>query len=439
MIYYIMNLILWMVHITCNSTIIGLAFEPKNKRMKKWKCILGLILARIPFAILKYIFSENDFFRNCSMLLIVIVSVIYLIFMYEGYIWQKLLCLVFEVICCCIGEVIVQMILQDELLEAGTVSFYDPIMVIYLIYGGLVISLLFLLFLFVWKQFVAKGSYDMKIFWVYSIFPISQIVMMTSMNTKIYKEMTPAGIVNVAGLLISIVADAILMVTLIRQQSMQEMTLRLSAIEKAWEVEQNHYRDMEARREELAKIRHDLSEQFMVIQELLHRENYDKAREMLNSLQTYVAATKEYSYCADPVVNALMTENEKLCEEKGIRFSYDLEIMQPLKMELVAICSIFSNLLRNAIAAADKVEDREQSFVSIRAVVKGDYLHIKTENAYTEENKKAKKRRKGYGLDILKTLAEKYNGRMETVLTKDRYSTRMSVENTAIEEKQQKR
>ncbi|MBQ9134764.1 MAG: sensor histidine kinase [Lachnospiraceae bacterium] len=429
MVCYVINFMLWIIEVSICSAIIGNGFELKNKNIKRWKSIVGLILAQLPFMLMKYIFNYNDIIRNAGWILTAAACVVYLIIFYEGYVWQKLLFIVFEAIAACTSEMIVQILLQDELTKVDSTSFNEPFMIIYQIYCYMIMSLMYLLFLFVWKQFVAKGSYNLKIFFVFSIFPVSQIIMMTSINSKLYAEMTLAGIVNVLGLLISIAADVILLVTLLRQQSMQEMTIRISTMEKAWEMEQTHYRDIEARREELAKIRHDLSEQFMVIQELLHRKNYDKAMEMLDNLREYVAATKEYDYCADPVVNAIMAENEKLCAEKGIRFMYELEIGKPLKIEPVAICSIFSNLLRNAIAAAEKTTDKEKAFVSIKAVVKGDYLHIKADNSYTGENKKEKKSRKGYGLEILKTLAEKYNGQMEIILSDEKYSTRMSVEN----------
>ncbi|MGN0431115.1 MAG: sensor histidine kinase [Lachnospiraceae bacterium] len=430
MVCYIINLILWILQVICNSAIVCLGFEPKNERTKLWQSIVGMALFRMPFIIIKFLFNENDIIRSICVIMLGVASIIYMIAFFKGFVWQKLLFLLFEMICCCVGEVIIQLILQDELLQAESLSMDQPIMVVYLIYGILLISVLLLLFLFVWKKFFKRAVYDLKIFFVFSIFPISQFIMMYSINTKVYAEMTPAGVINIAGLLISMVADVILLVTLLRQQSMQEMTIRLSEMEKTWEVEQNHYRDIEARREELAKIRHDLSEQFMVIQGLLHRENYEKAVEMLDSLREYVASTKEYDYCADPVVNAIMAENEKLCAEKGVRFEYDLEIMQPLKIEPVAICSIFSNLMRNATAAAQKAEDRKKSFISIKAVVKGDYLHVKVNNSYTEESKKEKKRRKGYGMEILKAIAEKYNGQMEVVSADDLYSIRISIENS---------
>lgn len=101
---------------------------------------------------------------------------------------------------------------------------------------------------------------------------------------------------------------------------------------------------------------------------------------MLETLTDTVAATTEYLYCGDPVFNAIMGETEKACREKRIAFQYDLEIPQKLKLDPVAICSILSNLTRNAVAAAEMTE-REEAFLSVKAAVKGDYLHICVENS----------------------------------------------------------
>jgi sensor histidine kinase regulating citrate/malate metabolism len=214
---------------------------------------------------------------------------------------------------------------------------------------------------------------------------------------------------------------------------MHEMEIKLNEVEKAWEIEQNHYSDIEARRDELAKIRHDISEQFLVMQELLHQQKYEKVIEMVDTLREYVASTKEYVYCADPVVNAIMAENERECKKKGIRFDYNLEIMQPLKINPVVICSIFSNLLRNALAATTEVEDKTKAAIEIKATIKGDYLVVKVNNTFSALKKK--NQRKGYGLDILRNLVEKYNGQMDVVVKDGNYSTSISVENIELNEK----
>jgi len=426
---YIINFVLWMLNLFICNAIICFGFEFKNKKKKRWQGIVGLSLAQFPFLVLKYLFNENDMIRNVAWILTTIACFVYMIIAFEGYLWQKLLFIVFEAICCVVSETIIQLIMQEELIKLEDFSFNQPIMVLYLMYGVLLISVLFLLFLFVWKRIFSKGSYNLRIYFVFCIFPISQIIMMTSVNVKIYKEMQLAGMINIVGLLVSIAADVLLLVTLLRQQSLHEMEIRLSETEKAWEVEQNHYRDIESRREEFAKIRHDLTEQFIVIQELLHKKEYEKAGEMVGTLQEYVLSTKEYTYCADPVINAILAENEKLCREKSVLLDYDLEILQPLKLNPVVICSIFSNLMKNAIAAASKVEKDKQPTVSVKAAVKGDYLHIRVDNTYTEAMTEEKRERKGYGLSILRTIAEKYNGKMEVLTENCKYSTRMSVEN----------
>lgn len=112
---------------------------------------------------------------------------------------------------------------------------------------------------------------------------------------------------------------------------------------------------------------------------------------MLETLTDTVAATTEYIYCGDPVFNAIMGETERACREHKIDFQYDLEIPQKLKLDPVAVCSILSNLTRNAVAAAEMTE-RAEEFLTVKAAVKGDYLHICVENSRTQ--RKLPKRQK---------------------------------------------
>ena len=113
--------------------------------------------------------------------------------------------------------------------------------------------------------------------------------MVLSFNWNIFIELTLSGAMTIVSILIGIVADVLLMLVLLRQQSMYEMEVKLAEVEKTWQVEQNHYRDIEARREELAKIRHDISEQFIVMQELLHQENYEKVVDDLTDCSVVTA------------------------------------------------------------------------------------------------------------------------------------------------------
>lgn len=433
MIYYIMCYILWVIDRLVSSTIYCFGFEQKNEKRKRWKYILGLFLAQLPFITLKFLFNWNSGIRSLAWLMTVCASSICLIIFFKGYVWQKILFVVFEVICCCMAEWLTQLLLQDILLQIEGLYFNQPIMVVYIVFVEILFVIFFLFFMLMWKKFIMKKGYDLKIFFIFIIFPISQVIMLSNVNFRILTELTPASAAAAISLVLGIVADVLLMVLLLRQQSMHEMEIKLNEVEKAWEIEQNHYSDIEARRDELAKIRHDISEQFLVMQELLHQQKYEKVIEMVDTLREYVASTKEYVYCADPVVNAIMAENERECKKKGIRFGYNLEIMQPLKINPVVICSIFSNLLRNALAATTEVEDKSKAAIEIKATIKGDYLVVKVNNTFSALKKK--NQRKGYGLDILRNLVEKYNGQMDVVVKDGNYSTSISVENIELNEK----
>lgn len=431
---YAMNYTFWIIDLFVSSVLTCFCFEPKNKKVSMWKYIVGLFFVQFPFVTIKFIFTWQPWLRNFGMFFTILSALVYTIILSKGYIWQKILFVVFRIICCCMAEWIVQLVLYDTLLQTEELYFDQPIMVVYLAFLEILYIVFFLLFMLIWKKLVLKKGYDLKIFFVFVIFPISQVILLTNINQRVFTEMTPASMAAIIGLVLGIAADILLMILLLRQQSMYEMEVKLNEIEKAWEIEQNHYRDIESRREELAKIRHDISEQFIVMQELLHKENSEKVMEMLYTLREYVASTKEYEYCADPVVNAIMSENERECRKRGIQFKYSMEIMQPLHINPVAICSIFSNLMRNALAAAMEVEDKSKAIIEIRAAIKGAYLVVKVDNAFSEEKKKIKKNRKGYGLDILQSLVEQYHGQMDIVAENGNYSTRISVENIDISE-----
>lgn len=431
---YIINFVIWIITCASSCVIMCYAFELKKESMKMWKIVAGLFFAQLPIMTMKYFLNYNDVIRNTAFFLMATLYIVYYIILFKGYLWQKILYVVLEAFSACMAEMITQLLLQDVLVEVESLNFDQPIMIVYLIYTFIIFSIILGLLTLVWRRMVSGKGYDLKIFLIFTIFPISQIIMLCNINLKIYREMTLGGIWTVISILTGIVADVLLLVMLLRQQKMHEMSLQLKAMEKAWEVEQNHYRDIELRREELAKIRHDLSEQFIVIQELLHQNNSEKAIEMLDTLREYVASTKEYVYCADPIVNAIMVENERACSKDGVQLIHNLEIMQPLKINPVVVCSVFSNLMRNALAAAKYVENKENAYIEIKAAVKKNYVYIKVENSLSQTKAEEKKKRKGYGLEILKNLTDKYYGQIETETKEDKFVTRISMKNIEVNE-----
>ena len=185
----------------------------------------------------------------------------------------------------------------------------------------------------------------------------------------------------------------------------------LRSTRHAMELEQIHYKSVEERREELARIRHDFNNQLAAIGYLIRMEETADAEKMIRQLSEDIEDTRENPYCAIPVVNAVLSEKEVVCREKDILLQTELDIPYTLSVEPLHLCSIFANLLDNAIRGAEEC-GRKPSSISLTSAVAGDYLLIKTVNPANPPQ--TPKPGHGYGSRILAELAEQYEGSFQS-------------------------
>ena len=424
---YMICTFLWLVYMWLDSMVVCYAFEPRREGRGRGVMTLGLMTAQFPAATVKFLYNDNIAFRYGALLAVGIITVVYASVFLKGAFWQKIVFMVCEYLLALLAEMLCIGLLGRYLNQIPKLSYNSPAMVLLLVFVCMVTAVFFQIFLVLWKRFIGKETQDITLIITFSVFPISQVLMIMAINEQTFQEMSVyTGMILLAAAA-GAVADGMLLYTLLRQQQMQELKLRLSEVQSTWEIARNHYHEIEARREEFAKIRHDMRNQQMVLQELLHQGEYEKAEEMLETLTETVASTAEYIYCGDPVFNAIMGETERACRVKKIDFKYDLEIPEKLQLDPVAICSILSNMTRNAVAAAAQTEGTE-AFLVIRAAVKGDYLHICVENSRAKTVPKNTER-KGYGLEILRDLVERNHGQIDVQPGDGRFRVDITVEN----------
>lgn len=422
---YIANFILWITGVITDSIIFCFAFDAKNQEIKRWKLIAGLVAVRVPFTICKFFYNSNAGIRTLCIFVAMLGMIIYAHLLLKGYLWQKVLFVILEVVCSFFAEMCVQIIWNDKFAQYDTLSLDMPFMLQMSVYIYMFLTILYVMCLFLWRK-VLRKAYDLRVFLLFSVFPVSQILLVSSINDKIYTGITASGVITICGFFIGILSDIMLLYILLKQQSMQEMKVRIVQMQMAWDAEHAHYEEIESRRNELAKIRHDLNDHFIVIKELLNSGENGKANEMLDTLIDYVMSTKEYAYCADPIVNAVLNENEMICKERGIAFTYGMQITAPLKLNPVVVCSIFSNLLKNAVAGAtDALEDSQKAYIDVKSQADDVYLHVMVQNSYSPQ--KVKKKRKGYGQEILQTIADQNDGQMEIRKDNEIYEVSISV------------
>ena len=177
------------------------------------------------------------------------------------------------------------------------------------------------------------------------------------------------------------------------------------------ELEHVHYQEIESKREEVAKIRHDINNQILTARHLISGGDTERSEHMLDQLMEQVSATKEYPYCAVPIINAILNEKNRLCEQHQIDLIADLFFPSDLHVDDVMLCSLFSNLLDNAIHAVEEM-DPGKRWIRISAIMEGGFLVVKTRNPSGKPE--PVRRGHGKGTVILREIAEMYGGMYQT-------------------------
>lgn len=194
------------------------------------------------------------------------------------------------------------------------------------------------------------------------------------------------------------------MFVFLNQTEKSALEKELAEIRRLSDLEHVHYRAVEARREEMAKIRHDYSNILTSVSYLIQSGSNGEAARLLSELLDRIALTQDQTYCRVPVVNAVVTEKSQQCVKLGISLEVDLDLPEDLSISQMDLCSGFSNLMDLAMEACQGVRG-PVIFLSCRT--KQGYLVIQCAvpgGNFPEEQTSAREKL------VLQGIAEKYRG-----------------------------
>lgn len=172
-----------------------------------------------------------------------------------------------------------------------------------------------------------------------------------------------------------------------------------------------------------ASLAHDYKNQMKTIHILAAENRLDKIMELSSAVESqYESAKKIPNYCDNDIFNAVVFINRKTANNNGIKFSVHVQpgFSCPILNDL-DICTIFGNLLENAVDAAKQSKNEKfvECFFSYKK--QGKIVCIKICNSYSagklnqtgDELLTTKKDRDthGFGIKIVRDIVQnKYNG-----------------------------
>lgn len=403
------NFALWCFIMFFTGLVFSMAFEPRRKR-PRWILALIFFLVNLPEAYLK-ITHTGELLAEIMYWLCVVIAVLYLIIIFKDNIWKKILFYVLWTTITFVGDIICYSLMRYSDLDFD-VSFNSMRMVLFVALDVIIVMMLSILLLITWNRVINYKKLTRNI-WLFFVFPISQLITLYFMNGRAYSGITYNDIYVCIGVLLGFVADFILLYVLMEQGVKEEMEKRLQEMELLYQIENIHYQSIEAKRTEMAKLRHDFNNQLLAAYHMTEQGNSKQSRILIDALRDEIAKTKEYTYCGNPIINAVMEEKSSVCEQQNIRLETSIEVGEEEHIQPVHICSVFTNLIDNAIHATGSCPENER-FIEVKAARVEDYLYIKVNNSSSEPKKQRSQERKGYGHEILKDIALRYKGEFQT-------------------------
>lgn len=262
---------------------------------------------------------------------------------------------------------------------------------------------------------------------LYLVFPVSQSIMLYS---SIYGN---RQFIWLLGILLSLGAQIALLFYTIEQENKVSLEENLREARYMLALEHTHYRELELRQIEMARIRHDFNNQLAAVGQLIQNGDDREAEHLVHSLRNAIDHTEKNVFSNIPVVNAVLTEKATACAEKGILLESDLKIPASVGLTPIELCSIFSNLLDSAIDSVENLELHERK-IWLNAQTAEDNLVIGVTTPVKAFTSAAENQT--YSEKVLKDIALRYHGTLQRKQEDDVNSTYLYLYLESLTEKE---
>lgn len=172
----------------------------------------------------------------------------------------------------------------------------------------------------------------------------------------------------------------------------------------------------EANRQEIKIMKHDLRNHLQVIQEMCNTRQYSQMETYIAGLSGNPELSKSFHITGNQAADTVISLKKASADSYGIRFICDGSFQWLDNMIPMDVCTVFSNLLDNALEGVKTAKD---PYISIKGT---DHEHlyaltfsnsvpedVKIRNNSVKTSKKDKKQH-GIGLSSVDSAIRKYNG-----------------------------
>lgn len=198
----------------------------------------------------------------------------------------------------------------------------------------------------------------------------------------------------------------------------RQMYLRyeVDAMANLLQRQYEQYQQLEANGEAMRRVYHDLKHQIAYLES---EPSIDRRKVLLKEMKEIIRTSESKVRTGNSVLDTILTGKSLLCADEGIVMTCYADAKLIGFMDVMDVCSIFGNIIDNAIEYERKVDEPDNRLIKIYVSKRGAFLLIRVENfcdvpvlfeGGAPVTTKSDKQLHGLGLKNVRQSVEKYGG-----------------------------
>lgn len=184
-------------------------------------------------------------------------------------------------------------------------------------------------------------------------------------------------------------------------------------------LQEQHIRTVIENDKAMRSFRHDMQAHLTVMMEYCREKDYEKLEAYLVDVKENSGLYQKVTYTGNSAIDAVISELLKSAKEKHVKINWKGTIPDKIEISIYDLCTIFSNLIKNAIEACEKFEEDDKKNVDVNVYPYESKLFIQVCNPVKEhpnvvdnkiETTKSNKALHGFGTYNIEIVAKKYGG-----------------------------
>lgn len=249
------------------------------------------------------------------------------------------------------------------------------------------------------------------------------------MNNKKYLPGLPHALTAVC-----LIAGTFLTIAQFVWWRVQEWKKNSELMERSRFARENYELAMQVN-EDSRRRNHEIKHHMQTLYSLLVAQEADEAKRYIEKVIEEENQYAEMIYSENIVLNSIVGMRLNQAKENAIKVRCHIHVPCRLEVNDVDLSILLSNMLENALEACMRMGDRKEAYIILEVRKNQKFLFIECENSVDvkeilEEGQttiKDDQKNHGFGLDAMRTVAEKYASIIQTVREPGSFTVRTNL------------